>query len=90
MLESDLCFLQNLGKSPTSSICSVGRRKTSYVFAFFSSGQIFGLFNKFCKYSIMVHELTKSHTLNSVGKIMTLHFVFDYVLHMSPKNSVDQ
>ena len=38
----------------------------------------------------MVHELTKSHTLNSVGKIMTLHFVFDYVLHMSPKNSVDQ
>ena len=89
MLESNLCFLQNLGKSPTSSICSVGGKQVIFWLSFMS-GQVFGLFNKFCKYSIMVHELTKSHTLNSVGKIMTLHFVFDYVLHMSPKNSVDQ
>ena len=88
MLESDLGFLQNLGKSPTSSICSVGEKQVVFLLSFMS-GQVFGLFNKFCKYSILVHELTKSHTLNSVGKIMTLNFLY-YVLHMSPKNSVDQ
>ena len=88
MLESDLCFLQNLGKSPTSSICSVGEKQVMFLLSFLS-GHVFGRFKKFCKYSKMVHELTKSHTLNSVGKIMTLHFVFNYVLHMSPKNSVD-